>query len=275
MPLLCYSQIDNKRNYNTHIAKLQEEEQDNKVKDKKNNIINENLEFPIDINDVLFTLTFNPSVYKENVANLISKLAVIKGTHRINLFKLSKILGYMGMKKLFIFYIDDSIENMHTIKKDNGCILTYTEINKEQFITILNSKANFLDYNKYSLYILRNGGFLGIKNLFNNINDYQVNIGRGGSQKAHILSPLDFRLSSYLLAIFNFDYKKLSYINAFDDLEKDRYLSYIDYTSKIRFIKSRFKEFRAITLDKMPDYLSNEDLDLYVLRCTPCPECNQ
>jgi hypothetical protein len=32
---------------------------------------------------------------------------------------------------------------------------------------------------------------IDIKNIFASINGYKTNIGRGGSQKAHILSPMD------------------------------------------------------------------------------------
>jgi hypothetical protein len=201
-----------------------------KIYDKK---INDNFEFPIDMDDVLFTLTLNPSIYKENIKNLISKMVVINELNYVNLLKLSQILGYMGIKEVAIFSIDDNIETMSVIRKDNGSIISYTELKREQFITILNSKANFSDYNRYSLYILRNGGFLDIKNLFAYINGYQTNIGRGGSQKAHVLSPLDLRLSSYMMAMFNFDYKLLSTLNEFNVLNKDRYLSYLDKTPKV------------------------------------------
>lgn len=46
--------------------------------------------------------------------------------------------------------------------------------------------------------------------------------------KAHALSPLDFRLSCYLMAMFNFDYNLISSLNSFNIMSKDRYLSYMD-----------------------------------------------
>jgi hypothetical protein len=202
-----------------------------KLSDKK---ISEDFEFPIDMDDTLFILTHNPSIYKEDVSNLISKMVVINQLNYINLLKLSQILGYMGIKEVAIFSIDDKIKTMNVMRKDNGSIISYTELKREQFITILNSKANFLDYNRYSLYILRNGGFLDIKNIFAKVNGYETNIGRGGSQKAHILSPLELRLNSYLMAMFNFDYKLLSQLNAFNYLDKNRYLSYLDKTPKAK-----------------------------------------
>lgn len=206
--------------------------------------INENLELPIDESDVVFTLTLNYENYcKGKVGNLIAKMVVVKELNYINLLKLSQILGYMGIKESIIFSIDDNLENMKVLKEDNGSKISYTELKQEQFIALLNSKVNFLDYNKHSLYILRNGGYLGIKNLFANINGYQINMGRGGSQKSHILSPLDFRLSIYLLAMFNLDYKKLAYLNAFNDLEKYRYLSYKDTRYSIHMKRVRAERY--------------------------------
>jgi hypothetical protein len=222
------------------IAPLIEQEQDTqeemvychdsaKLSDKK---INDDFIFPIDVNDVLFTLTLNPSVYKENVSNLISKMLVINELSYINLNELSKILAAMHIKELNIFSIDDNLLEAKVVRRDNGSLISYTEITREQFITILNSNALFSDYNRFSLYILRDAGFLDIKNLFAKVNGHEMNLGRGGGQKAHVLSPLDFRLSSYVMAMFNFNYGLISKLNAFNGLDKDRYLSYLDKTPR-------------------------------------------
>ena len=160
-------------------------------------------------------------------------MVVISELNYINLNILSKVLAVMHIKELNIFSIDDEIEKMKVIRKNNGSLISYTEMTRENLVTLLNSdKTDFLDYNKYSLYILRAGGFLDIKNLFAKINGHEINVGRGGSQKAHFLSPLDFRLSAYVMAMFNCNYGWISNLNAFNYLEKDRYLSYLDKTSK-------------------------------------------
>jgi hypothetical protein len=186
------------------------------------------------MDDVLFTLTYNPSVYKENIGSLISKMFFINELSYINLGELSKILAAMHLNELNIFSIDDEVKEMRVTRRNNGSLISYIELRREQFITILNSKTNFFDYNKYSLYILRDGGFLDIKNLFAKINGHEMNIGRGGSQKAHVLSPLDLRLSAYLMAMFNFNYGLISNLNAFNVLSKSKYLSYLDKTSKVK-----------------------------------------
>jgi hypothetical protein len=83
---------------------------------------------------------------------------------------------------------------------------------------------------------------MDIKNLFAKIQNRNVNVGRGGSQKAHALSPLDFRLSTYLMAMFKFDYNLISSLNSFNFMSKDRYLSYMD--------KPKLNKFVSINLDK-------------------------
>ena len=199
------------------------------------NRITEDFDFPLNDCDILFTLAYNNSTYKENIGYLITKMVFIKENKFINLDTLSKVLTLMGIKELYIFSIDEELEKSRIIIRNNGCLIRYVEILPKDFITILNwnkEKGDFLDYNRNSLYIIRDGSFLCIKNLFAYINGCQVNVGRGGSQKAHILSPLDLRLSSYLLAMTNFNYKLLNYLNDFNNLEKERYLSYMDNSYK-------------------------------------------
>jgi hypothetical protein len=139
------------------------------------------------------------------------------------------MLGIMGIEKLNILSVNNKLSSsiIHEAITNKGCYITYTELNAENFIKYLNTKSsNFLDHNKDNLYIIRKTNFLGIKNLFATINNCQVNLGRGGSQKAHILSPLDLRLSFYLLAMFDLNFKLISNLNTFNDLVKERYLSY-------------------------------------------------
>jgi hypothetical protein len=85
---------------------------------------------------------------------------------------------------------------------------------------------NLYYYTKSTLLCLLQEVVIDIKNLFAKINNKDVNVG--GSQKANALSPLDFRLSYYLMAMFNFYYELISSLNSFNLMSKDRYLSYMD-----------------------------------------------
>jgi len=47
-------------------------------------------------------------------------------------------------------------------------------------------------------------------------------------QKAHMISPLDLRLTYHLMAMFKFDYKYITYLNTFNVVTKERYLTYTE-----------------------------------------------
>jgi hypothetical protein len=89
----------------------------------------------------------------------------------------------------------------------------------------------------------------------------------GGGQKAHVLSPLDFRLSSYLMAMFNFNFKFINYLNTFNEISKDKYLSWKDKSSYKFFVKE-FKELKPTFINKMPIYCKNTNLGQYSVECS-------
>jgi hypothetical protein len=105
-----------------------------------------------------------------------------------------------------------------------------------------------ISWNLIKLVYARGGNWMDIKNLFARIQNKDVNVGRGGSQKAHALSPLDFRLSTYLMAMFKFDYNLISSLNSFNFMSKDRYLSYMDKPRPIKFVSikldNNLKDYR-------------------------------
>src|SRR6266487_2330271 len=202
----------------------------NEDKEGKNNNVtildsnsSEEYSFSIDSCDILFTLTVNRSVYKKDLVTLIAKMAIIKESHGVNLPQLANIINILN-----IFLIDDSDtkeNNVFIIKVKEPSEVNCIEIGVGEFIKQINSEnCNFLSFNKHSLYIFKNGSYINAKNLFAKLENKNANLGRGGSQKAHALSPLDLRLSCYLMAMFNFDCKLISSLNAFDDMSKDRYL---------------------------------------------------
>ncbi len=174
--------------------------------------------FFINTSDVLFTLTLN-NLVKDKVNNIIGKIIIIRENQEVNLFEVAKLLDLMNINKLNIIaiYPLDTLEKINFVKINEPSVIKYLEVNADDFISYLNNPSyNFLDYNKYTLYIIKEGSYLDIKNIFIKINDFDVNIGRGSSQKAHVVSPLDFRVSCYLMALFKFDYKYISYLNTFN-----------------------------------------------------------
>lgn len=183
----------------------------------------------------MFVLTRNKSIYKEGINNIISKIVVLRESKCVFLNEVSEALHIMQIEKLNIFsiYYSSESNSINFIVVNNGSEITYAEIKPEHFIIFLNGKNNgFIDYNKDSLYLVKGGNYLDIKILFALINHNEASFGRGGSQKSHILSNLDFRLSCYLMAMFGFNHKLINYLNTFNDLDKDRYLSWLDRFDK-------------------------------------------
>jgi hypothetical protein len=88
----------------------------------------------------------------------------------------------------------------------------------------LEDNTNFWTHNKNTLYIIKNGNYSDIKGLFTTIQGAKVKLVRGSSQKAHMVSPIDFRLSCYLLILCKMNYKRFTLDNSFNELSKDRYL---------------------------------------------------
>ena len=215
---------------------------------------------------------------KDGINNLTSKMITIKELKYINIWELSKALAAMGIETLFIFsiYNDYDSNSVDAFSCSIGSKIIYYDVSADKFINLINSKANFLEYNQHSLYILRKGHFLDIKNIFASISGYNVNIGRGGSQKAHILSPLDLRLSSYTLALFKNKYKLITYLNTFNELEKDRYLSYTNkynkpYKQNTFRNKHLFLGFKPTIVTNIPLYKGDPNM---FLDCsdTTCPK---
>jgi len=152
-----------------------------------------NFEFTLDITDTIFTLTRNNSFYIENVSNIVSKMVIIKESKSINLNQVSIILKHMKIKNLNFFLIDSRLNTISFVNTNNGCEINYIEMNTEQFIAYLNCRDNnFLDYNKNSIYIVRGGNYISIKNLFLTINEYRVNLVRWRGSKSPYVKSFGF-----------------------------------------------------------------------------------
>lgn len=233
------------------------------IKPVVNKQIIDNFEFTINRNDIIFVITPNNSINNKGVRNLVCKMVVINGSHSIYLDELGKALPNIKMDKFNIFSINNDILDINIVKNSLNLDAQFIEMNVENFIKTFNN--NFLNYNKDSLYIFRGGDFLSVKNLFSTIENCHTNIGRGGSQKSHVLSPLDFRLSTYLLVMFNFNYKLINSLNIFNSLDKRKYLSYMDKTYEFVSILSR--GYNPILINKMPNYSNNPLLSNYNLNC--------
>jgi len=148
----------------------------------------------------------------------------VKEYLEIDLNKMSYNLQHLNINRLNIFCVEEK-EDINKTYINNTILLV--ELGKKEFIELLNQpKDKFIDYNKESLYVIRNSSYINIKQLFNKINDCKVNIGRGGGIKNQIACPLEIRFFFYIMAMFNFQYDYVCHLNNFNNITKDRYLPF-------------------------------------------------
>lgn len=152
-------------------------------------------------------------------------MTILNNSIECDLWNISKFLNYMNIDKLYIFsiVIDKTMEYKVVETEQVKYIEVGFKYFMENYLEGPNS-TDFWKYNKSTLYILRNSDYSDIREMFTIIQDTKVRLVRGSSQKSHVVSPIDFRLSSYLMILFNMNYKKFITENSFNTLSKDRYL---------------------------------------------------
>jgi hypothetical protein len=92
------------------------------------------------------------------------------------------------------------------------------------FLNNSNSNMNFWHFNPNTVYILRDGNYADIKFLFTSIDNTPASIVRGRGQKHHAISPMEVRLSTYLIILCNMNFTKVNKENKFNSMTKERYL---------------------------------------------------
>lgn len=170
----------------------------------------------------------NNNSKNKDINHLATKMAVVNDTINNDLIFISNMLNAMELDVLYIISIniDDSLE-YEIMELEHQSNVKYINVGLRFFVDnfLQNSEYhNFWQFNKNTLYILRGGSYSDIKELFTIIQDTKVSLVRGSSQKSHMVSPVDFRLSCYLLILCKMNYKKFHSKNSFNILGKERYL---------------------------------------------------
>jgi hypothetical protein len=103
--------------------------------------------------DIMLVLTINNTASKEGTKNtILGKIRIINNIYDINLSTLFKNLDAVNIKKFNMFSISQSdVQEGFNFSKDQNEFI-YVELGVDAFINML-QKENFLEYNKYSLYI--------------------------------------------------------------------------------------------------------------------------
>jgi len=170
----------------------------------------------------------NNNSKNKDITHLATKMVVLNNRLESDLWSVANLANQMNLDTFYIFSIvmSEDFESKIT-EVEYPCKVKYIEVGINVFIESFLQNPNnhsFWEYNKNTLYILRQGGYSDIKEMFTIIQDTKVKLVRGSSQKSHMVSPIDFRLSCYLMILFNMNFKKVYMENSFNVLNKERYL---------------------------------------------------
>lgn len=188
----------------------------------------------------LFTLS---NIKKNNTFNhVIASLFCIKYETVIDSYSLRYHLKTLNLDILNIFIITD--KPYHSKKKNKvnfnePRLLTIQVITTTDFQNLVSS-SDFNDINLNNLYILDGISWHRVVKLLIS-SDVSVAVSGGSAGKRHVISKLDNRLISYLLAMFDLDASKLNAANNFDSVEKIKYLPFMDFSNKraVRYTDSQ------------------------------------
>lgn len=177
-------------------------------------------------NDIPFVLTLNNNSKNKELTHLTTKMTVINHPIENSFLNIANLSSSMNIEELFIFSLNLNTIETKVIRTDFPNKIVYIEMSINSFIEdiLQNEENDFWKHNLNSLYILRDGDYLDLHYVFDTINNRKVQIVRGSSQKSHVVSPIDSRLSCYMLILYNMNYKKFSENNAFNYMSKKRYL---------------------------------------------------
>ena len=129
-------------------------------------------------------------------------------------------------------------DNLESFRIQNN---VYIEVNIEQFKYFI-SRDDINDCLPETLFITDDIPWYEIVWALKD-SKHEVSVSGGSNNKRHLISKLNTRLICYMLAIFNFDYHRLNFLNGFDTVGKREILPFVDFSSKkvIRFTPSNSK----------------------------------
>src|SRR5260370_34334463 len=155
--------------------------------------------FPIRSADTLLAVTLMKPTLKNKQnkpINAIGKMMAINCSIRVILADLLGNLENLSINYTAILSInlrEDIKEEVFYINSGKFSVV-YVEIGINYFIEMVNENpSRYAVLNKNILYIFRNATYSDINYILSQMGEYGINLGRGGTQKSHAVSPLELR----------------------------------------------------------------------------------
>ena len=167
----------------------------------------------------------------DKLAHTIASLYFLRDVVEINTLNITQHLKALNIDKLNIFYITNSENNIEKLYNYTDLMHLRIYIVDFEEVGKLISGDSFNEFNQYSLYILEDIKWYAFVKLLIRLPAH-ITVSGGSAGKRHLISRLDGRLVSYMLAIFNLNFSLLNVFNKFDSINKDSYLPFFDFSNR-------------------------------------------
>lgn len=175
---------------------------------------------------VLSNINFNSAI-----KSTISTLWCPNKPFTIDFFQLVKALSFLNIKNFLIINISENDNKDNNIQYSFQIeSTTYLKFNLSVFQEFI-SRDDINEHLHNTLFITDNIPWSTIVYTIKE-SKYEVSVSGGSNNKRHLISKLNTRLLCYLLAIFQFNYHQLNFLNGFDTINKGVILPFIDYSNK-------------------------------------------
>lgn len=187
---------------------------------------------------VVFSSARTAEVNNQLDFHMIASTYFVNKSHEISYNNLFVNISSLGINKFFIVYIIDltqeEIDSQYKsdFYRNNQLWFEVHYTSRQNFIPMINSGSfNFNETNKYCLYIFLGMSWVELITMFKS-EDINIIVSGGSPTKRHLLSPLEIRLSSYIVALFDMNTIEAINHNNFKFVDKERYLPIFDFSNK-------------------------------------------
>lgn len=208
----------------------------------------------IHINDknTIFTLS---NINFSKINSCIAALWCTNAPFELNLDNMSTHINSLGIKTVHIIYISENITNYEAYIVRNISMLYINTQHLAEFL--IRDDINEILPNV--MFITENLNWSDIVEILK-YSKYQITVSGGSNNKRHLLSKLDNRLNTYLLAIFDFNFYKLNTYNGFNSIDKNRILPFFDFSDKTKIRFTHSKSNTPIIIDREKFYQNDNKI---------------
>lgn len=188
----------------------------------------------------VFSATKRTEINSIESLHLIASTYFVDRTLIISYDDLFYNIGVLNLKRITIYHIQEQIGN--ECKSFNDEFIGVYYVSYEHFANFISSSDFNFDFNnRYCLFIFYGLSWGEIVLKFKQ--DLDITVSGGSNVKRHLLSPVQARLTSYMIALFNLNCLEVFRHNRFNILDKNQYLPYFDFSNKsnINFTKEGIK----------------------------------